>query len=632
VPVFPMLVYGEQHYQERLSVFVRHLLERNRNTPADDLDELRTLLIQTGQLEQGVEDYESSRPARDRVLSRQVRRLTDLAATEFLSRLAGRFKPGISARAAGAALQEYWEALEGIRFIEDPWLRIRIPEGFEYYTLFPEQYCATAFGWLQHHQAAVDRRAIVLGIRSIGTTLSAMVSAVLKAAGWHVERTTVRPAGHPFNRAVSSGEVRKCAHRCGLVVDEGPGLSGSSMAAGARALAEAGCSDISLLPGHRGDPGTAASPEVRRCWVNLPRYCAQLEDLRWDGCSLQECLRKRTERLRPNLVGKDSEGNADWSEREVRVENVSGGQWRRWAYRSQREWPPVAERFERTKYLCRVDSQPIVLWKFSGLGCCWHGGKTSTELELQDLSSREAENLVAKPIKIFRGFLAVPWSHGERLDRHSSKARKALSTVARYLIVSAGAPLDGRQLSAARTRLTEMIRCNLAEKFGEALAARAAHWAAGAKITNVIPAYTDGHLAPYEWVASAYGVFCKTDCFGHVFDHTLVGQQPLLWDVAGTLVEWDVRPSDRAQLLTQLSTAGILVEPITLALYELAYATFRMGLFSLCASQATAQDSERARLLAAEAFYTSKTADLLKATPLPNKKSSLRAELAHPNR
>jgi ABC-type glutathione transport system ATPase component len=73
VPVFPMLVYGEQHYRERLSVFVWHLLERSRTTHAgaDALDELRTLLIQTGQLEQGVEDCESSGPARDRMPARR---------------------------------------------------------------------------------------------------------------------------------------------------------------------------------------------------------------------------------------------------------------------------------------------------------------------------------------------------------------------------------------------------------------------------------------------------------------------------------------------------------------------------------------------------------------------------------
>ena len=84
-------------------------------------------------------------------------------------------------------------------------------------------------------QIPACERLLVVGIRSIGTTLSAVAAAAARARGIAAERITVRPQGHPYNRtaeftaeqmaavsrAVSSGASF-------VVVDEGPGLSGSS--------------------------------------------------------------------------------------------------------------------------------------------------------------------------------------------------------------------------------------------------------------------------------------------------------------------------------------------------------------------------------------------------------------------
>ena len=76
----------------------------------------------------------------------------------------------------------------------------------------------------------------MLGVRSIGTSLSAVVAAVLGERGCDVATWTVRPHGHPFDRrlALGPGLAARLSERSDaelLVVDEGPGMSGSTFAA-----------------------------------------------------------------------------------------------------------------------------------------------------------------------------------------------------------------------------------------------------------------------------------------------------------------------------------------------------------------------------------------------------------------
>src|SRR3982750_4419365 len=52
-------------------------------------------------------------------------------------------------------------------------IRLRPPEGFAYYALYPEMYASACLDFLREQQPA---RVGVVGIRSIGTTLSAVVA------------------------------------------------------------------------------------------------------------------------------------------------------------------------------------------------------------------------------------------------------------------------------------------------------------------------------------------------------------------------------------------------------------------------------------------------------------------------
>ncbi len=83
----------------------------------------------------------------------------------------------------------------------------------------------------------------------------------------------------------------------GLVVDEGPGISGSSMAATAAAWSRRGWlqSGIAFLPGHGNEPGGAGAPEVQRWWQMAPRYVAEQRSAHvwWAGAAASACRSSR---------------------------------------------------------------------------------------------------------------------------------------------------------------------------------------------------------------------------------------------------------------------------------------------------------------------------------------------------
>src|SRR5439155_11262138 len=113
-----------------------------------------------------------------------------------------------------------------------------------------------------------------------------------------------------------------------IIVDEGPGLSGSSLFCVAQALQRAGIemASISIFPGHGGPPGAAASDEICRWFDQVPRYVAPLGQQRWGGMPLTSILENATRHM---LDGAQN----------VTIEDVSGGGWRAYAYENAADWP-----------------------------------------------------------------------------------------------------------------------------------------------------------------------------------------------------------------------------------------------------------------------------------------------------
>ncbi len=127
-------------------------------------------------------------------------------------------------------------------------MRLRVPEGYAYYALYPETYVAASRLFLNGRERGT---AVCVGIRSIGTSLSAVVGATLELEGWEVHPLTLRPRGDPFRRRpVLTRELAHWLERQEqayfLVIDEGPGLSGSSLCGVADVISELGVPDARI--------------------------------------------------------------------------------------------------------------------------------------------------------------------------------------------------------------------------------------------------------------------------------------------------------------------------------------------------------------------------------------------------
>ncbi|MGN6387436.1 MAG: hypothetical protein ACTHMT_14475, partial [Verrucomicrobiota bacterium] len=225
-----MLLYGDPEFE----IEARLALEKIRGIfdqgKLSDLTDARNLLIALGGLEQGLADAG--------VQSATVEEWTDLAADLFLNIYYGN-SPERTRRELENRLRIGMEAPEGLR------IRVKIPEGYAFYALYPEQYISSAERWLAKDDS---ESVLVIGIRSIGTSLSAIVHSILRHHGLYSKRITIRPTGHAYNRETilpdHLGEFGAV-----IIVDEGPGQSGSSMASVARAAKERGYRNVVFFPG-----------------------------------------------------------------------------------------------------------------------------------------------------------------------------------------------------------------------------------------------------------------------------------------------------------------------------------------------------------------------------------------------
>jgi hypothetical protein len=437
----------------------------------------------------------------------------------------------------------------------------------------------------------------VVGVRSIGTGLSAVVGAALRGRGVRVRRVTVRPAGHPFAREVHlpAGATRDA--EWALVVDEGPGLSGSSMAAAVRALHGAGMAlhRIVLMPGHGGEPGPRCTPGARALWRAVPRVVGSAEEPVFAGRSLARVLGEQTERLlgRPTAA----------------VQEVSVGRWRGHVWGDPARWPATDGLLGRPKYLCRACDGRSILWKFAGLAV-GADGETGVERDLRRLERLAALGWSDRPLGAALGFIAMPWVEGERV---AVASRHVLSMLSAYIADAAGGPRSAAETREGFDALAAMLMQNTRESLGRrsAQAAERLSEGAAAELPAVaVAAYGDGRMAPHEWVVTPRGPRKLGPC-GHDADHTMVGVQPWWWDLAGATVEWGLSESQRARVRRGPGERGMpLPAPRLERFYIAAYGAFRLGVCDLAAGWA-ADEGERGRIGAARARYAAGLASVL---------------------
>jgi len=456
-------------------------------------------------------------------------------------------------------------------------ITLRLPEGYAFYAVYPEAYAAAA------RLLRLDGTALVIGVRSIGTGLAALVAAVLGAPA----PVTVRPIGHPFDRTIAltpkteTGLIASDRHY--VVVDEGPGLSGSSFAAVAAFLEERGVrrDRIAFLPSHGGEPGGQANPRTIARWAGAQRPVVTMNTL---------LPRERLSEWLSHLIGPVEE-----------IEDVSGGAWRAYVYGSEADWPAVQPWQERHKFLVRAGGERWLV-KFAGIG-----GEATRKLERARLL--HAAGVVPEVRGQVYGFLVERWLDAGAVgdnDDVPDFAGRYLGARARLLPPPGG--------GASLAELAAMAQYNISVGLGDEVAAAFARFVIelGAPESRVRRIATDNRCDHHEWLRLSDGRVLKADALDHDAAHDLIGAQDIAWDVAGVIVEFDLAPTAAERLIAITGeAAGHPVDRDLLHFLTPCYLAFRLGAAQLAADSLGGWPEEAVRSRAAVSRYAGRLSALL---------------------
>jgi hypothetical protein len=487
---------------------------------------------------------------------------------------------GALLHALGEALHRSW--ISEFRAIFDPkpmfhylgeltgsaFLKIRRAEGYAHYALYPESYIASA------RQSGLDHRCTVIGIRSIGLGLAGVVSAVLGAK----PPVSLRPLGEPFRREVrAAADLLASQMEEGdqfAIVDEGPGLSGSSFASVAAWLMSRGvaASRIHFFPSHEGEPGPAACSEIKAIWAAVHRHAARQDDVLLHPYGLRAWITAK--------LGMSCSSLTD----------VSAGEWRLITEQSS-PLPPADARFERRKFIAATESGEWFV-KFAGLG----------QLGLhkyEDTCLLAAAGFVPDAPAICHGFIAQRWIAQQRAP--SGARQPPVERMADY-IAFRSRHFPAAEPGASLEELAEMAVHNTREALDLKSAAKLEALLVEAQPLKhtLRPVRTDGRLHAWEWLWSSAGVL-KADAVDHCRGHDLVGCQDILWDIAGAAVEHDLSRHEICGLYNRLRPQEPNDQGALLEAFVCCYLAFQLGLWSTAtfsSSEAKAQAVVYAQKLA----------------------------------
>lgn len=442
--------------------------------------------------------------------------------------------------------------------------RITEPEGFAYYALHPRDFADAV--------AEIDSSSnvAVIGIRTIGTILSAVATAELKKRGIPATRITVRPKGHPYDRKTQLDERQvtwvqdQHAGARFLITDEGPGLSGSSFLSVAECLSEQGVRDrqITML-------GTSE--------VNPGRLCAADAAARWVRFGWRRVGSRISHRFKDSI-------------------SLSAGTWRDVFLSSESEKPACWAGMEETKYWS-ADRKSI--FKFEGFG---------------EFGSRSRERSWA----IYEaGFAGRAHDGGDGMSRYefvpgtpltrSDISAEALQRIAEYCAFRArefkADRGDDRKLAGAQIdkdrELEEMVRFNFSQLCGRECPID------DNIFRSECPVIADARMHPHEWIGTSHGKVIKVDGARHGDDHFFPGPTDIAWDLAGAIVEWSMDRAAQRYLLERFKAqSGLDREPL-LPTFVLAYSIFRASYCEM-ARLGTSVEPEKPRLKKAHLYYLQK--------------------------
>jgi hypothetical protein len=507
-------------------------------------DGLLVALLRAGELECGVADGGSVAAQRfELVTDRLAKVLAASVSTQALQ------EPDIRKN----DFQQLLKSAQALPAIGQ--LSLSTPEGFAYYALHPLAYADII------RKIPACRSLLVVGIRSIGTTLSAVTAAGARACGMKAARITVRPEGHPYDRTAEFTAEQLAAIRAAVssganfaVVDEGPGLSGSSFLAVAEALERAGAptEKITLVSSHAPKVNGLCAMDATRRWQRFP------------------CLPVTEETRRPTQA-------ADF---------IGGGQWRSRIPVNESEWPASWTSLERLKYLSSDKNHERRMFKFAGFG---HYG--DVVLARERIVAEGGFGLMPSPES--DGFVSYPWVCYPEIDSRPLSSRglssDLLARIADYCSFRLRAfAVELSDLSP----LQQMADHNLRE-LGLDLAVH---------LHLERPVIADGHMQPHEWIATKEGRLLKTDSGAHGDDHFFPGPTDIAWDIAGAIVEWQMDEGQMSEFLNRYCHASGDDASRRIDGYVKAYAVFRTA-YCLMAADAMSGSDEQVRLQHAAGSY-----------------------------
>lgn len=367
----------------------------------------------------------------------------------------------------------------------DP-LVLGTPEGFAYYALDPLAFAAAM-------TEVPGQDVLVVGVRSIGTTLSAIAAAALTARGVRAERVTVRPDGPASARRLGDVTLAR-DYESVLVVDEGPGLSGSTLLAAAEAYARAGARRV-IIVCTRPPAGLPVSSAARFRAFRAIVASAPV----------------------PRPKGKE----------------VGGGRWR-----SVHGMPnaPACPAFERPKVLVEARGRSDEggrLWKYDGLGLAAMGARERARALADERISMACQDEGS-------GWHSTRWQ-GRPLESRELDAG-VIDAIVRSCVVRT------RWARPPTDPLRPVIVKNARLLFG-----MDEREIAPLDVTS--PALVDGRLAPHEFLRVGDQLF-KTDALTHGDDHFFPGPTDIAWDLAGAIVEWRMNRPARELLLDRYRRAS----------------------------------------------------------------------------
>ena len=499
-----MLVYGDHHEiadpRERLDGLRERLSVADRSKGFDRHARLVNALIEAGRLAQGLADAEAAEADQLNIF------------TYRLARCVVRSFDSGSVDAGSLPTVPHCDAAEPVE--------LRVPEGFAFYAVYPEAYVVAA------RKLRLSAPPRIIGIRSIGTTLGAVVAAALDAE----PPVTVRPFGDPFERQVELPPELIGDNFHYVIVDEGPGLSGSSFGAVADWLEERGVplERIAFLPSHDGEPGVQASEGHRERWRRSQRVAAEFD---------------------PGFLAQRFGALKEYS---------TGHPW------------------ERRKYLARQGSAAVLL-KFAGLGAMG-------ERKLEIARALHSAGFTPEPLGLVHGFLVERWREDAR---PLGAGERPVEEIGRYIGARSRLLAASKASGATVGQLLAMSRRNV----GLALGREVPEWwdAAGLE-KRVRRMRTDNKLDGEEWLRTGDGRLLKCDALDHHEGHDLIGCQDAAWDVAGAISEFDLTDSEIEGLIAATRQP---IDRELLRFYRLAYLSFRLGAAVVAAETASGEAAIR---------------------------------------